>query len=169
MDPSAPSQGRAVSAGSGGQSAASSSASSASVPPPPERTPSQSSLHRSSHAPAAHRQSFAENLRNPPPSPRSQRHPSLTQQAIQELLNHPPPNKQPNPRFAGRDWRDVAIGELVSEDDDVKWVDMDTSVEEATMVLRRPSPEVPAYRPLLWPTLTLHCRSSSGAVRRTSS
>ena len=81
----------------------------------------------------AHRHSLAENLRGLPPSPRSQRHPSLTQAAIQDLLNHPPTNKAHNPRFAGRDWRDIAVGELASNDD-VKWVTMDTSVEEATMV-----------------------------------
>ncbi|KAK8076184.1 sds23/moc1 [Apiospora phragmitis] len=68
------------------------------------------------------------------PVPRSARHPSLTQAALQDLLNHPPTSKAHNPRFAGRDWRDVAVGELASKDD-VKWVTMDTSVEEATMVL----------------------------------
>lgn len=100
-----------------------------------ERSNSQTSLHKAGHVPS-HRQSFAENQRHPPPSPRSQRHPSFTQQAIQDLLNHPPTNRLPNPRFAGRDWRDIALGELVSPDD-VKWTEMDTSVEEATMV-RKP-------------------------------
>jgi len=100
------------------------------IPSPPERTPSQSSLHKGI---SSHRQSFAENLRNAPSSPRSQRHPSFTQAAVQELLNHPPSNKQPNPKFAGRDWRDVRLGELVSPEE-VKWVDMDTSVEEPTKV-----------------------------------
>ncbi|KAI5925636.1 sds23/moc1 [Camillea tinctor] len=98
-------------------------------PPPPQRTPSTSSLHKHSH-----RSSFAENLRGLPPSPRNQRHPSLTQSAFHDLLNHPPAPRHQNPRFAGRDWRDVAIGELVSKDD-VKWVNMDTSVEEASMAL----------------------------------
>ncbi|KAF4992091.1 hypothetical protein FGRMN_7442 [Fusarium graminum] len=84
---------------------------------------------------SAHRQSFAENLRNAPSSPRSQRHPSFTQAALQELLNHPPAgNKHANPKFAGRDWRDVAVGELVSPDD-IKWVEFDSSVEEATKLL----------------------------------
>jgi hypothetical protein len=82
----------------------------------------------------AHRQSFAENQRHPaPPSPRSQRHPSFTQQALQDLVNHPPTQGDANPRFAGRDWRNVAIGELASPDD-VHWAELDTSVEEATMV-----------------------------------
>ncbi|CAJ2508843.1 Uu.00g138690.m01.CDS01 [Anthostomella pinea] len=100
-------------------------------PAAPQRTPSSSSLHKSGHS---HRSSFAENLRGLPPSPRAQRHPSFTQSAIQDLLNNPPNQKHHNPRFAGRDWRDVAIGELVAKDD-VKWVEMDTSVEDASMAL----------------------------------
>ncbi|ORY60709.1 uncharacterized protein BCR38DRAFT_45207 [Pseudomassariella vexata] len=103
--------------------------------PTPHRSSSSSSIHKiGSHGHiSTHRQSFAENLRGVPPSPRA-RHPSLTQAAIQDLLNHPPSSRSQNPRFAGRDWRDVSMGELVSKDD-VKWVDRDTSVEEATMVL----------------------------------
>ncbi|KAI0872838.1 hypothetical protein GGS24DRAFT_466004 [Hypoxylon argillaceum] len=105
------------------------------TPPPPQRTPSSSSLHKSSIASAhGHRSSFAENLRGLPSSPRSQRHPSFTQAAIQDLLNHPPAARQHNPRFAGRDWRDIAIGELITEDD-VRWVELDTSVEDASMAL----------------------------------
>ena len=50
-------------------------------------------------------------------------------------VNHPPTSRLHNPRFAGRDWSAIAIGELISEDD-VRWVDMDTSVEDATMVSR---------------------------------
>ncbi|OTA99320.1 hypothetical protein M426DRAFT_325239 [Hypoxylon sp. CI-4A] len=104
-------------------------------PPPPQRTGSSSSLHKSGHVIShSHRSSFAENLRGLPPSPRNQRHPSFTQAAIQDLLNHPPAPKQHNPRFAGRDWRDVAVGELVSKDD-VTWVELDTSVEDASMAL----------------------------------
>ena len=95
----------------------------------PQRTPSSSSINKS-----AHRQSFVEGLRNTPSSPRSHRHPSFTQAAVQELLNHPPAgSKYANPKFAGRDWRDVTIGELVSPDD-IKWVELDSSIEEATMV-----------------------------------
>ncbi|KAI0397523.1 hypothetical protein F5Y17DRAFT_414727 [Xylariaceae sp. FL0594] len=105
------------------------------VPTPPLPTNSSSNLHKASIASShSHRSSFAENLRGLPSSPRSQRHPSFTQSAIQDLINHPPPARQHNPRFAGRDWRDIAIGELVS-DDDIKWVDMDTSVEDASMTL----------------------------------
>lgn len=104
-----------------------------SPPAHPSRSNSSSSVHRTGSHGHVHRQSFAENLRGVPPSPRSQRHPSLTQAAIQDLLNHPPAPRPYNPRFVGRDWRDVHIGELVSSED-VKWVEMDTSVEDATMV-----------------------------------
>ncbi|KAH8160672.1 hypothetical protein CIB48_g7568 [Xylaria polymorpha] len=103
--------------------------------PPPQRTPSSSSLHKSGLASAhSHRSSFAENLRGLPSSPRSHRHPSFTQAALQDLLNHPPSSRLHNPRFAGRDWRDISIGDIVS-DDDVRWVDLDTSVEDASMAL----------------------------------
>lgn len=103
-----------------------------------QRSSSQASSHRTGHI-ATHRQSFADNQRHPaPPSPRSQRHPSLTQQAIQDLVNHPQ-SRHSNPRFAGRDWRDVSIGELAHQDD-VHWVDLDTTVEEATMVCDGNSP-----------------------------
>ncbi|KAB5533578.1 hypothetical protein GE09DRAFT_364299 [Coniochaeta sp. 2T2.1] len=97
-----------------------------------QRSSSQSSGHI-----AAHRQSFVDNQRHPPPpSPRSQRHPSFTQQALQELVNNPPTNTHANPRFAGRDWRQVAVGELASPDD-VSWAELDTTVEEATMTLMK--------------------------------
>jgi hypothetical protein len=59
-------------------------------------------------------------------------------------MNNPPSaNKHFNPKFANRDWRDITIGELVSPSD-VRWVEMDSTVEQATMVshsvLRPPSP-----------------------------
>lgn len=77
-----------------------------------------------------------------PPSPRSQRHPSFTgiaPAAVQDLLSVPPANKAADSRFAGRDWRDIQLGELASLSD-VKWVTMDTCVEEATMVMHPGSP-----------------------------
>lgn len=108
--------------------------SSTSPPAPPQRTSSQSSLTKSSSQLSSHRHSFAENLRNAPGSPHSQRHPSIAQAAVQDLVNHPPSaHKHVNPRFAGRDWRDVSVNELVSHDD-VKWANLDTSVEDASMV-----------------------------------
>lgn len=118
----------------GAENAASSSTSSlgAAVPSQMERNNSQSSTHKPSHI-AAHRQSFAENQRYPPPSPRNQRHPSLTQQAVLELMNHPPSNRHPNPRYAGRDWRDITVGELAVPED-VRWAELDLSVQDATMV-----------------------------------
>jgi len=104
-------------------------------PPPlgPQRSSSSSSINKS-----AHRSSFVESLRGVPPSPRAQRHPSLTQAAIQELLNNPPTAKNNDPRFAGRDWTEISIGELVSPED-VRWVEMDTSVEDTTMALLKHS------------------------------
>jgi len=84
-------------------------------------------------------------MRNIPPSPR-QRHPSLTQAAVQELMNNPPSaNKHFNPKFANRDWRDITIGELVSPSD-VRWVEMDSSVEQATMELLKTRPSVVLIR-----------------------
>lgn len=97
-----------------------------------QRSSSQSSSHRTGHI-ATHRQSFADNQRHPaPPSPRSQRHPSLSQQAIQDLVNSPH-SRHSNPRFTGRDWRDVSISELAHQED-VHWANLDTTVEEATKV-----------------------------------
>ncbi|ROT37896.1 sds23/moc1 [Sodiomyces alkalinus F11] len=114
--------------------------SSVSPPAPPQRTSSQSSLTKSSSHISTHRHSFAENLRNAPGSPRSQRHPSFAQTAVQELLNNPPPaHKHSNPRFAGRDWRDISVNELVSHED-VRWANLDTSVEDASMLLVKQSP-----------------------------
>lgn len=96
--------------------------------PSPQRSHSSSSTSR-----ATHRQSFTESYRNLPPSPRY-RHPSLTQAAIQDLVNHPPStSRHQNPKFVGREWGDITIGELVSLDD-VRWIDIECSVEEATMV-----------------------------------
>lgn len=115
---------------------------------PPQRTASQSNLLSMA---SPHRQSFAENLRNMPPSPRSQRHPSFTgvpPANVQDLLSLPPTNKMADPRFAGRDWRAIPLGELASLSD-VKWVTMDTCVEEATMVMlpaSRPSAPAPTQR-----------------------
>ncbi|KAH6844835.1 hypothetical protein B0I37DRAFT_312262 [Chaetomium sp. MPI-CAGE-AT-0009] len=128
------------SAAKGAASAASNSSSSLSavVSPPMERNNSQSSTHKPSHI-AAHRQSFAENQRHPPPSPRNHRHPSLTQQALLELMNHPPTNRHPNPRYAGRDWRDITLGELAVPED-VRWADLGLSVQDATMLLLKQNP-----------------------------
>lgn len=80
-----------------------------------------------------HRSSFAENMRSIPPSPRTPRHPSFTQAAVQELINHPQITRSGSAKFAGRDWRQIKVGELVSAND-VRFVESDTGVEEATKV-----------------------------------
>lgn len=66
-----------------------------------------------------------------PHSPRS-RQPSLSQQALQDLLSNPP-TKGGDPKFAGRDWKTVQVGEVVDAKQ-VRFAELDTSVEEATNV-----------------------------------
>ena len=80
-----------------------------------------------------HRQSFASD-RGIPSSPR-QRNPSLSQQAIQDLINNPPVARGDDsaPRFAGRDWRSIALAEIIAPDE-VRFVEADTTVEAATKV-----------------------------------
>jgi hypothetical protein len=56
----------------------------------------------------------------------------LSQQALQDLLNNPP-TKGGDPKFAGRDWKGIRVGEIVDESL-VRFVEYDTSVEEATDV-----------------------------------
>ncbi|KAL7904073.1 hypothetical protein GGI35DRAFT_245031 [Trichoderma velutinum] len=108
--------------------------------PSPHRSPSSSSTSK-----ASHRQSFTEGFRNPPPSPRH-RHPSLTQAAIQDLLIHQPStNKHQNPKFVGREWRDITLGELISTED-VSWIEIGDSVEEATLMLLQSSTGVVLVR-----------------------
>lgn len=92
--------------------------------------PSRRSTSSPSNATIGHRSSFAENLRH---SPRSQRHPSFTQAAVQELLNHPPASKTGDPKFVGRDWRGIRVGELVQRSD-VRWAELSNTIESATKV-----------------------------------
>ncbi|RDW60377.1 uncharacterized protein DSM5745_10835 [Aspergillus mulundensis] len=94
------------------------------------RTPRLSS-HASNHQ---HRQSFSESLRAAPSSPRARRQPSLTQAAIQSLIDNPPAPHNMNPAFAGRDWREISIGELVTAND-LRFVEVDTGIEDATNIL----------------------------------
>ncbi|EGS19431.1 uncharacterized protein CTHT_0048910 [Thermochaetoides thermophila DSM 1495] len=102
---------------------------------PMSRTNSQSSTHRpSSIYGHVNRHNFVENQRHPPPSPRASRHPSFTQQMLQELISHPHANRNPNPRYAGRDWRDIALEELAVPEE-VRWARLDDSVENATKIL----------------------------------
>ncbi|OCK82426.1 hypothetical protein K432DRAFT_380434 [Lepidopterella palustris CBS 459.81] len=97
--------------------------------PPPEK----SALRTASSPHMGHRQSFAENLRGVPSSPRAHRQPSLSQQALQDLLNNPP-TKNGAPEFVGRDWRTIQLGEIVDVEQ-VRFVEYETSVEEATKTL----------------------------------
>jgi hypothetical protein len=48
------------------------------------------------------------------------------------LIDNPPRNA-PDPKFAGRDWQTVEVQELTSPAD-LKFVDVDTGVEDATKV-----------------------------------
>lgn len=61
-------------------------------------------------------------------------------------MNHPPTNRHPNPRYAGRDWREIAVGELAVPDD-LRWAELDRNVQDATMVcslpLAVPGPSLP--------------------------
>ncbi len=55
---------------------------------------------------------------------------------MQELINNPPTagHDGADDRFRGRDWRSIAVGELVYEAD-LKWVELDHGIEEATDLL----------------------------------
>ena len=99
--------------------------------PGPLRTPSQTM--RVGSPASGHRQSFTESLRGMPPSPRQNRHLSLSQVQIQELLNNPPTSGHADPRFAGRDWQHISVGELI-DPEDLRFVELDTGVEDATNV-----------------------------------
>ena len=96
---------------------------------PPQRNPSLRLSHMPSAA-ASHRQSFSDIQRHPP-SPRANRQPSISQLAVQDLYDNPPHSS--DSRFAGRDWRSIQVNELTSPDD-LRFVEADTSVEDATNV-----------------------------------
>ncbi|KAI9797976.1 MAG: cell separation during budding [Piccolia ochrophora] len=109
------------------------------IPTSKERPTSPFASGRSSHASSSsfsssHRQSVTDTLRGLPPSPRERRQPSFSQAAVQELLDNPPPAKPSDPAFAGRDWKEVEIGELVDVND-VHFVELDTGVEATTSLL----------------------------------
>jgi hypothetical protein len=93
-------------------------------------------------ADSPHRQSYSES-RRVPPSPHSRRQASLTHNAIQSLIDRPTPRGPPDPAFAGRDWGQISIGELVSPDD-LAFVEEDAGIEEAT--------EVPSSSTFTWLT-----------------
>ena len=97
-------------------------------PPPSAKMSTSPSPHSS------HRSSFAEHMRGGPGSPRASRQPSLSQQAFHDLINNPP-TKAGDPKFHGRDWKTIRLGEIV-DTSQVRFVEYDTSVEDATSVSR---------------------------------
>ena len=113
----------------------------------PRPTPQRSNSHNMRLSPSpspvnhghghAHRPSFTEQLRHPP-SPRQQRHQSLSQSQFTDLINNPPTAGQGDPRFAGKDWQRITVGELVNPED-LLFVELDTGIEEATNVQTPPS------------------------------
>ncbi|KAG8529210.1 uncharacterized protein KY384_005845 [Bacidia gigantensis] len=113
-------------------------------------SPSPSASHN-------HRPSFTEQLRGAPPSPRQQRHLSLSQSQVLDLLNNPPTAGQADPKFAGRDWQHIVVGELVATED-VHFVEFDTGIEEATNV---DTPSLATNRP--WPKIPLREAKSLGS------
>lgn len=68
-----------------------------------------------------------------PPSPRGTRQLSLSEAQIRELVINPPTAGSADPKFAGRDWQHIGVGELVHSED-LRWVEVDTGVEDATNV-----------------------------------
>ncbi|KAF2096701.1 hypothetical protein NA57DRAFT_67349 [Rhizodiscina lignyota] len=89
---------------------------------------------------------MTEALRGPPGSPRAHRQPSLSQQAFQDLLNNPPVGQREDSRFVGRDWRTIQAHELIALEE-VRFVEMDTSVEDATnLLIEKGAPNVVLIR-----------------------
>lgn len=72
-----------------------------------------------------------------PPSPRGSRQLSMSEVQIRDLMNNPPTAGSADPKFAGRDWQHIAVGELVRPED-LRWVEVDTGVEDATNVSHYP-------------------------------
>ncbi|KAM5444915.1 cell separation during budding [Microsporum ferrugineum] len=95
---------------------------------------SRSSSLRREPAKLSHRQNLGDSLRGVPSSPRARRQPSFTQAAVQSLIDNPPSHVAADPAFSGRDWTQITIGELV-QPVDLKFVDADTAIEDATNLL----------------------------------
>ena len=81
----------------------------------------------------SHRHSFSESLRGIPSSPRQARQFSLSSTGSQDLWNNPPRSGAADPTFAGRDWHDIQVYELI-DPDDLRFVEFDTGIEDATNV-----------------------------------
>ncbi|KAK5114359.1 hypothetical protein LTR62_002611 [Meristemomyces frigidus] len=85
----------------------------------------------------SHRSSFAENLRNYPPSPRAQRTQSFSGQALTDLLMNPASkHNAEDAKFRGRDWRTVQVCEI-TDPSEMRFVELDTSIEDTTKLLIR--------------------------------
>jgi CBS domain-containing protein len=99
------------------------------------RTGSTSSTSTANNTPSvSHRSSYADGLRNYPPSPRAQRQHSFSGPALAELLKNPPVKMTGDERFKGRDWRSIQVSEIV-ETSEVRFVQLDTSIEDTTKLL----------------------------------
>ncbi|KAG5297432.1 CBS domain-containing protein [Histoplasma ohiense] len=97
-------------------------------------TSSNTPFRLASISPLQPRRSFGDSLRASPSSPRARRQPSLSQSAVQSLIDNPPSGNAADPAFAGRDWTQISVGELVTPSD-LHFVEMDTGIEEATNIL----------------------------------
>ncbi|GAM83285.1 hypothetical protein ANO11243_012710 [Dothideomycetidae sp. 11243] len=81
-----------------------------------------------------------------PHSPNSR---NVSHQALQDLINNPPVGLQDpeDAKFAGRDWRTIKLGEIIATEE-TRFVQVDTSVEEATRILTTSgAPNVVLIRP----------------------
>ncbi|KAK0882441.1 cell separation during budding [Friedmanniomyces endolithicus] len=104
------------------------------TPAPAQSAPRKDSSLQPSPS-VSHRSSFAENLRNYPPSPRAQRTQSFSGQALTDLLMGPTVKSNgEEARFKGRDWRTVQVGEMI-DPAEVRFVELETSIEDTTKLL----------------------------------
>jgi len=95
----------------------------------PVQTPRKDSSVAASPS-VSHRSSFAENLRNSP-----RRHPSFSGQTLTDLLMNPPVKMEGrDARFQGRDWRNIAVSEII-DPAETRFVELDTSIEDTTKLL----------------------------------
>ena len=101
--------------------------------PPGSRSPSMHLSALPSPNINHHRHSFSEHLRGLPASPRATRQFSISSIGVQDLINNPPKSGNEDAAFKGRDWHDIAVGELVHAHD-VRFIELDTGIEEASNV-----------------------------------